>query len=63
MKIYDLCDINADWKWNTVLSIQTVKGLIMIRCLDMFDSDININGKHISCLEVKWFSGNEIIAW
>lgn len=63
MKIYELCEINGDWKHDTVLSIQTNKGTVNISCLDMFDSDININGNHISCLEVKWFSGSELIAW
>lgn len=63
MKIYELLEINADWKHDTVLSIQTPSGVIDISCLDMFDSDITVGFKHISCLDVKWFSGNEIIAW
>ena len=63
MKIYELLQLNADWKFDTELSIQTTKGTVHISCFGMFDSDIKINGKHISCLTVKWFSGNEIIAW
>lgn len=63
MKIYELCEINAAWKYDTVLSIRTTKGDINMSCLNMFDSDITVNGKHISCLDVKWFSGSEIIAW
>nr|DAV90307.1 MAG TPA: hypothetical protein [Caudoviricetes sp.] len=63
MKIYELCEVNADWKYDTVLSIQTTRGTINIGCLAMFESDIRVNGKYIPCLEVKWFSGNEIIAW
>lgn len=63
MKIYELCEINADWKYDTVLSIETLSGKVNITCLDMFNSDITVNGKHISCLNVKWFSGNNIIAW
>lgn len=63
MKLYELMAVNAEWKWNTVLSIQTVKGIIKIRCLDMCESEIFISGKHITCLNVKWFSGNNIIAW
>lgn len=63
MKIYELLEINADWKHDTVLSIQTTRGTINIGCLAMFESDIRVNGKHISCLNVKWFSGNNIIAW
>lgn len=63
MKIYELCEVNADWKYDTVLSIQSNKVTVTISCLNMYDSNIRINGKHISCLEVKWFSGNAIIAW
>lgn len=63
MKLYELMQVNDGWKYNTVLSIQTNQGVINISCLHMCDSNITVNGKYITCLDVKWFSGNEVIAW
>ena len=63
MKLYELMEINGDWDGLTVLSISTTQGVISISCINVCDSNITVNGKRLPCLDVKWFSGKEIIAW